>query len=170
MKNILLVVAVLFASSQAFAEIKIGYVDLQKAVQNTKAGKEARSNLEKEFKSKEADLKKKEAALKKMTEDFEKKATLLSDDARRKQEGEIQKEMLKFRQTVSQSQQDISAKERTMTQPILEQMAKTIEAVAKKDGYTMILEKREQNILWADASIDATDAVVKEFEKTYKKK
>ncbi|MCB0348495.1 MAG: OmpH family outer membrane protein [Bdellovibrionales bacterium] len=169
MKKLIISLAVLLTGTYALADIKIGYVDLQKAVQNTKAGKDARASLEKEFKSKETDLKKKEAQLKKMTEDFEKKAALLSEDARRKQEGEIQKEMLKFRQTVSQSQQDISTKERKMTQPILEQMAKTIEATAKKEGYTMILEKREQNILWADKSVDVTDIVVKEFEKTYKK-
>ncbi len=170
MKKLVVGLAVSLMTVSSFAaDLKIGYVDLQKAVQNTKAGKEARSSLEKEFKSKEADLKKKEAQLKKMTEDFEKKAALLSEDAKRKQETEIQKEMLKFRQTVSQSQQDISVKERKMTQPILEQMAKTIETVAKKEGYTMILEKREQNILWADSSIDVTDSIVKEFEKTYKK-
>jgi outer membrane protein len=167
MKKVILGLLLVFATSAANAEVKIGYVDLQKAVQNTKAGKEAKSGLEKEFKAKEAELKKKEAALKKMTEDFEKKAALLSDDARKKQEIEIQKEMLKFRQTVAQSQQDISTKERTVTQPILEQMAKTIEAVAKRDGYTMILEKRDQNILWASETVDATSAVVTEFEKTY---
>lgn len=169
MKYVVSSLMVLLLGVAAQAQLKIGYVDLQKAVQNTKAGKEARSSLEKEFKAKEADLKKKEAQLKKMSEDFEKKAALLSDDARRKQEGELQREMLKFRQSVAQSQQDISTKERTMTQPILDQMAKTIEAVAKKEGYTMLLEKRDQNILWADTALDATDAVVKEFEKTYKK-
>jgi outer membrane protein len=169
MKHLLTVCAMLLAFSFAKAENKVGYVDLQAAVQSTKAGKEAKEKLEKEFKAKEVDFKKKEDELKKRYEELEKKAAVLSEDARQKQGAELQKEMLKFRQTVSQSQQDINTKERTMTQPILEQMAKIIADMAKKEGYSMIFEKRE-TLLWASPDADLTQKVAAEFEKNYKKK
>jgi len=164
MKYIILMALCL--SNQAFAaETKIGYVDLQKAIQSTKEGKKARSQLEKEFKLKEKALKKKEDDLKKMSEDLQKKAALLSNDAKMKKQEEFQREMLDFRKKVSESQQEIATKERKMTEPILKKMAKIIADVAKKGGYTMVLEKREQNILWADNKVDITDEVVKAFEK-----
>lgn len=161
----LLMIAILGFSFSAMAEVKIGYVDMQKAIQSTKAGKKARASLEKEFKAKEKQLKKKEEELKKMSEDLQKKAALLSESARKKQAESFQREMLKFRQDVSQSQQSIAEKERKMTEPIIKKMYQAIDSIAKKENYTMILEKREQNILWAAKQVDITDEVVKAFEK-----
>ncbi len=48
----------LFAAP-AFAEIKIGYIDMQKAIQETAAGKKAKKELEDEFNKKKKDLEKK---------------------------------------------------------------------------------------------------------------
>ncbi len=143
---------------------KIGYVDLQKAIQETSAGKKAKKDLEKEFNSKKADLQKKEADLKKMGDDLEKKKVALSDDVRAKKTQELQGEMMKFQREVGESQMNIQKKERDLTQPIIDKLQGSIEKVAKKDGYTMVLEKSEQSVLWAQKDADLTEAVVKDFE------
>src|SRR4051794_9606192 len=85
-------------STHAFAaeEQKIGYVDMQKAIQETTTGKNAKKELEKEFNAKKAELQKKEADLKKMDEDLRKKATALSDEVRGKKMQELQGEAMKF--------------------------------------------------------------------------
>jgi outer membrane protein len=147
------------------AETKIGYVDLQKAIQETSAGKKAKKDLEKEFNAKKADLQKKEADLKKMGDDLEKKKSALSDDVRNKKMQELQGEMMKFQREVGESQMNIQKKERDLTAPIIEKLQRTIESVAKAGGYSMVLEKSEQSVLWAQKESDLTDAVVKEFEK-----
>jgi outer membrane protein len=91
-------------SGAAFAEVKIGYIDMQKAIQSTSKGKKAKKSLEKDFKAKKKELEKMEADLKKMSEDLEKKAMLLSDDVRGKKAGRIAKrdvEVSKNREPVS---------------------------------------------------------------------
>ena len=157
-----------FAAKASAAEEKLGYVDLQKAIQETSAGKKAKKDLEKEFNSKKADLQKKEADLKKMGEDLEKKKVALSDDVRAKKAQELQGEMMKFQREVGESQMNIQKKERDLTAPIIEKLQGSIEKVAKAGGYTMVLEKSEQSVLWAKKDSDLTSEVVKDFEKSAK--
>lgn len=153
------------ASSMALAEVKIGYVDLRKALQETSAGKKAQKDLEKEFNSKKEELAKKEKDLKTMNEDLDKKKLVLSDEARGKKQAELQQEMIKFQQLVQQTQANLQKKERELTQPILEKLQDILDKKAKEGGYTVVLEKAEQSVLWAKKDIDLTDDLVKAYEK-----
>ena len=164
MKKMLVVVAVLMAASFAQAQGKIGFVDMQKAIQSTAAGKKAKEELEKDFNKKKKELEKKEADLKKMGEDLEKKKSVLSEEALGKKQAEFQEEMLKYRDVVGKSQVEIQKKERDLTAPILEKMKKVISKISKAGGYSLVLEN-SQMVLYADQGADLTDAVVKAFEK-----
>ena len=155
------------ARAQA-ADVKIGYIDLQKAIQETSAGKKAKKELEKEFNAKKEELSKKEANIKKMQEDFEKKKSVLAEEAKQTKAGELQAEMMKYRDLLGQSQVNIQKKEQELTKPILDKLQDIIDKVAKDGSYTVILEKSEQSVIWAKKDIDLTDEVVKQFEKTVK--
>ncbi len=167
-KWITLVLAMMLGTA-ATAEVKIGYVDMQKAIQETSAGKKAKKELEEAFNKKKKELEKKEADLKKMNEDFEKKSMVLTDDVRAKKQQELQGEMLKYRDMVGKSQMDIQKQERELTTPIIESLRKNLTAIAEKEGFTVILEKSEQSVLWAKKDIDLTPRLIEEFEKGKKK-
>ncbi|MGZ3768074.1 MAG: OmpH family outer membrane protein [Bdellovibrio sp.] len=164
MKNMLIVLSLLMTASFAQAESKIGFVDMQKAIQATAVGKKAKSELEGEFNKKKKELEKKEADLKKMGEDIEKKKSVLSEDALTKKQAEFQEEMLKYRDVVGKSQVEIQKKERDLTAPILEKMKKVIAKVAKDKGYSLVLEN-SQMVLYSTPEADLTDEVIKAFEK-----
>lgn len=155
----------LVGSVAAQAEVKIGYIDLQKAIQSTSAGKKAKTELESEFNKRKKDIETKEADIKKMTEDLEKKKAVLSEEAMQKKQVEVQEEMMKYRELVGKNQVEIQKKERDLTSPILEKMRTIIDKMAKNDSYTVILEKNEQSVLWVKGEIDITEKVVSEFEK-----
>jgi outer membrane protein len=150
-------------SAFAAAEQKIGFVDMQKAIQDTEEGKKAKKELEADFNRKKKDLEKKEGDIKKMGEDLEKKALVLADDVKAKKQAEIQGEMRKYQEAVQKSQMDIQKHERDLTQPIIVKIRKIIEELAKKDGYSVVLEKSEQLVLYSVKEIDLTDRAVKEF-------
>lgn len=164
MKKMMIAMAVMMAASFAQAQAKVGFVDMQKAIQSTSAGKKAKDTLEADFNKKKKELEKKEADLKKMGEDLEKKKSVLSEEALGKKQAEFQEEMLKYRDVVGKSQVEIQKKERDLTAPILEKMKKVIAKIAKEGGYTVVLEN-SQMVLYADQAADLTDAVVKAFEK-----
>ncbi len=164
MKRMVVVLSALLMAAAAHAETKVGFVDMQKAIQSTSAGKKAKADLEGDFNKKKKELEKKEADLKKMGEDLEKKKSVLSEEALGKKQAEFQEEMLKYRDVVGKSQVEIQKKERDLTAPILEKMKKVIAKIAKEKGYTLIMENN-QAILFATPESDLTDDVIKAYEK-----
>jgi outer membrane protein len=149
----------------ALADIKIGYIDLQKAIQTTTVGKKAKAELQGEFDKRKKDIEKKETDIKKLTEDLEKKKAVLAEDALAKKQSEIQEEMMKYRELVGKNQLEIQKKEHDLTAPILEKLRNLIDKMAKTEGYSVILEKNEQSVLWVKGDLDITEKVVSEFEK-----
>lgn len=164
--TILLSLSALIVSSglAMAADMKLAYVDMQKAIQSTSAGKKAKTQLEGEFNRKKKELSKLEEDIKKMQEDFKKKEMVLSDDIKAQKQQELQREMLKYRELVGQNQLALQKKERDLTLPILKKLRDIIADIGKKEGYTMVLEKSEQSVLWAQKDADITDKVVKAFE------
>ena len=154
-----------FVGSLNAAEMKLGYVDLQRAIQETGAGKKAKAELEKEINKKKAEIEKLEKDLQKMGEDLEKKAMVLSDDMRAQKQQEFQQEMMKYRELAQKSQMELQKQERDLTMPIIKKLREIIEEIAKKEQYSMILEKAEQGVIWAQKDLDLTDRLIKEFDK-----
>lgn len=153
------------AGSAMAAETKIGYVDVQKAIQATAAGKKAKEQLASDYDKRKSSLDKRKADIEKMGQDLEKKKSVLSEEVMGKKQMELQEEMMKFQKTVAENQVDIQKKEKELVEPILEKMKKVIEKVATEKNFTMILEKQGQNVLFAQKEVDLTDEVVKAFEK-----
>jgi len=167
MKKMMIVLSLLMAAGFAHAadtNTKIGFVDMQKAIQATTAGKKAKAELEGDFNKKKKELEKKEADLKKMGEDLEKKKSVLSEEALGKKQAEFQDEMMKYRDVVGKSQQDIQKKEHDLTAPILDKMKGVIAKLAKDKGYSAVLENT-QMVLFQSGDNDLTDEVIKAFEK-----
>ncbi len=164
MKTTIMMMAALFAGSVALAESKVGYVDMQKAVQATTSGKKAKTDLETEFNKRKKELDKKKADIEKMGQDLEKKKAVLSEEVLGKKQMELQEEMMKFQKVVGENQLEIQKKEKELTLPILEKMKKVIEKVAQDKQFTIVLERTEQNVLFAQKDADLTDDVIKAFE------
>ena len=165
MKKLVFSVVTLGMASVLASEGKIGYVDVQKAVQMTAAGKKAKEQLDGEFQKRKGSLDKKKADIEKMGQDLEKKKSVLTEEVMNKKQTELQEEMLKFQKTVAENQVELQKKEKELVEPILEKMKKTIEKVAQEKGFSMVIEKQAQNVLFAQKEADLTDEVVKAFEK-----
>lgn len=167
------VVTALVTSSAVFAQEtpagKIGFVDFKRAIRETSAGKKVQKELETDFNKKKKELEKKEADLKKMREDLEKKSVAMSDEVREKKGQEWNQEFSKWRELVGKSQMEIQKKEMELTKPIIDSLQKILDDLAQKEGFTMVLEKGEQTVLWAKKDVDLTDRLIQEYEKRSKK-
>jgi outer membrane protein len=148
--------------------IKVGTVDMQRALQTVEAGKTAKSKLEKEFNAKKKDLQAEEAAIKKMGDEFKKQAAVMNEDARAKKQAEIQERIMKFQETTARSQQEIQTKERDLTQPIIIKLRTVIGDLAKNKGYSVILEKNENTVLYSLEKDDLTEEVISAYNKAVK--
>jgi outer membrane protein len=147
------------------SEIKIGTVDMQKALQSVEAGKRAKAQLEKDFNAKKKELQTEESAIKKMSEAFRKQEGVMSDPAKAKKQAELQERIMKFQELTGRSQAEIQQKERDLTQPIIVKLRGIIAEAAKKGSYTVVLEKNENNVLYSLEKDDMTTEVVATFDK-----
>lgn len=147
------------------ADIKIAVVDLQKALQSVDSGKSAKSTLEKEFNEKKKSLQAEEESIKKMTEDFKKQAAVLSEEAKGRKQNEIQERLIKYRELFSKSQFEIQNRERQLTEPIIGKLRGIVSDLGNKQGYTIILEKNENSVLFSQPKDDLTEEVIKSFNK-----
>src|SRR5712672_2256443 len=117
MRRFLLIFAVLAAARSAYAQaMKIGYVDVQRAVQEVEEGKAARSRLQAELAQKRTDLDKKRADLEKMKADYDKQAPVLSEDAKRQKQEQLQKAFVDAQTAAGQMQEELSGKEQEAMQ------------------------------------------------------
>lgn len=161
---VVLVTSAFFPAVRA-EEIKVGVVDMQKAIQSVEAGKKAKSQLEKEFNARKKELQTEEASIKKMGEEFRKQSLVLTDDARAKKQAELQERILKFQDLTTRSQQEIQGKEQELTQPIVSGIRKIIADLAKQKGYSVILEKNENTVLFSLDKDDLTADVITAYNK-----
>lgn len=170
MKKLFAIFLVSLIGLPAFAEMKMGVVDIRKAISTVKAGKAAMEKIKKEFKKKEKEFQTKEKKLLEMKKEIEKKAVALSDEQKRAKAMEFQQKMVAFQNEVRQSQEAIALRERELTAPILKELEKQIKVVAKEKGLAMVFQKSEQNIVYVDSKYDYTDTLVEKFNASYKTK
>ena len=170
MKRLMLLVVVLLTLcavpvAMAADAMKIGYVDLQKALNMSAAGKAAKEKMKSKFKDYDADVQKKQEELKKLKDDLEKQAMLLSAEARAAKERDYQQKVKDYQRLTKDIQEELQQTDADFTRKILEEIFKVVQQIGKQGGYTMILEKTESSILYASDGIDMTDQVIQSFDK-----
>jgi outer membrane protein len=143
---------------------KIAFVDLQKALNLSEAGKEAKEKIKTEVQGYDAEVQSRQEELKKMKEDLEKQAMLLSEEARNAKERDYQQKVKEYQRFTKDIQETLQQMDQDFTRKILEDLLKVAQDYGKSQGYLMILEKTESSIVYADESIDITDEVIKEFD------
>ncbi len=170
MKRAILILALgLFLGSPAFgAELKIGYVDLQRSLNETESGKKARADLEKLIKSKQAVIDEKGKEIERLKEELDKQSALLSEEAKKAKQDELDRKMGKYQRLVQEAQREVKKKETELTNEILKGLRKVIEELGREEKYTLILEKMEGLVLYADSAIDLTDRVIKLYDEKMK--
>jgi outer membrane protein len=148
----------------AFAEdIKLGYVDLQRALNETEDGRKAKANLKKVFDAKQKELDEQQEVLKKDIEDLNKKRTLLPAEKVREKEAELQDRMQKVQQTFMRHQQDLSSKEQEATAKIFERMSKIIGKIASTENFTMVLDRQQGGVVFAKPHLDLTNELIRRY-------
>lgn len=158
---LLVAVLVLCGSSALAEDMKLGFVDMQRALNETEDGRKAKANLKKEFDTKQKELDEQQNSIKKEIEDLDKKRTLLPADKVREKEADIQSRMQKVQQTYLRHQQDLSTKEQAATGKIFERMNRIIAKIAASENFTMIMDKSA--LVFAKPHLDLTNELIRRY-------
>ena len=150
------------------AQVKIGVVDLQRAINETEDGRQAKRRLKKLFDERQKSLNAKQENLKVQKESLERQQEVLSEDALRKKVEKYQTDLMDLQNEYVQYQQELSTKEGELTQKILEKMQGILRRIGQTDGYTMIIEANEGGVVWVPANLDLTDVLIQRYNKLAK--
>jgi outer membrane protein len=143
---------------------KIGFINLQETLLKTKAGKAAATKLESKKNAAQKKLDETKNQLDKDLEDFKKQAKVMKPDAAQQKQIELENRFTKYQEDFMQFQQELLANEREATQQIFGKAQTIVDSIAKRDGYTMIIEKNEGAVLYGDKAFDITEEVNKRLD------
>jgi outer membrane protein len=155
-----LLTAVTTAGAQ---EIKIGYVDLQRALNECDAGKRAKEDFKRQVDRLQGDLEKQKQQIESLREQLEKKALVMKEQARRNLENDYRKKLRDFERNYKDSQGELQGKDNELTAEILKQLQKVIVGYGQRAGYTLILENSSSTVLYSNQDADLTDRIIDEF-------
>ena len=152
------------------AELKSGYVDLQRAVSEVEEGKAAKAQLKREFDEKQKKLDAKEAELKRLQGEYEKQSMLLSEAARKEKQEELERKFGEAQVLLRQMQQELGSRERDLMNALVERMGQVVKEIAETEGFTFVLEKNQAGIMYATTSFDVTNELIRKFNARFGKK
>lgn len=144
-------------------DLKIGYVDLQKALNESEAGKKAKDVFKAEVDRMEQSLERRKKEVEKLKDELEKKGLLLKEEERDSLERDYRQKLRDFERQYKDSQQELQIKDRDLTGRILEELRQVIQDMGEQGNYTLILEGNNTVVLYGAKAIDLTETVIKTY-------
>ena len=175
MKRLVCVSAIITAavfmlcSASSAGEYKFGYVSIQKAVTESVAGKKALDKFGEQVKQTEQDLLKEKEDIEKLGEMIQKQSMMLTDEVRREKEKEFLRRQRDYERLVKDSKTELQIKEAELTNDILEDLLPIVQKYGKDNKYSIIFEKSERVLLYADEALNLTDKIIAIFDAQYQK-
>ena len=148
-------------ASVAEAKIKIGVVNLQRAVSETKEGKAAESKLRSFKKKKEAELNRKLKQFYKKEQELRKAWSVLKEADRRKRAMDSRKKFQALQKEYVTAERNLLKLKAKMMMKIQKKLNVVIQRIAKREKYDYIFNNAA--LLWAPRHTDLTNQVIREF-------
>ena len=163
MKYKFLVFATLFlASLSVYAELKVGFVQVDKILQEAPQTIESNKKLEKEFSSRTDKLKADVKALKERESSFSKDALTMKDSERGTKEKSLSQLRVDVQRIERELREDINIRRNEELGGLQEQINKAVTAVSKAEGFDLVLYN---GVAYASEKIDITDKILKSLGK-----
>lgn len=153
----------LAAAPAARAELKLGYVDFQRAIKEVEEGKITGAALKKEADEKQKQLNARMEELRKLQEDFQKQAQILTPEARAAKAAEVERKTMETQEIYVKLQQELSAKEREAMRPLADRLTAVTREIAEADGFTMIFDRESAGLVYAPAALDLTNELIRKY-------
>ncbi len=150
-------------SAQAADVAKIGVVDFMKILEISNAGKSGQAEIKKQADKMKADLEKKGAEIEDLKKKIEKDAMVGSKEMREEKEREVQIKFLDFKNLEKKYSSELQKIQSDSLVRIQKEVQAIADEIGKKEGYLLIVEKREAGVFYAPASVDITDKLIQQY-------
>lgn len=160
----LVVSLALTTASAAHAEtapVRVGVIDVQRAVAQTEDGLRAQATLKKLFESRQQQLDAKQKDLQRQKEEIDRQARVLSKEALQKRVDEWQKQMIDLQQIFLEYNKELEKKQKELTEPVIEKVMAIIKRIATTENIDVVIDKNTTAYVRTD--LDLTDRAIQAY-------
>ena len=151
-----------FALCAQSAELKVGYVQVDKILQEAPQTIESNKKLEKEFSSRTDKLKADVKSLKERESSFSKDALTMKESERDSKEKSLSQLRVDVQRKERELREDINIRRNEELGGLQEQINKAVTSVAKAESFDLVLYN---GVAYASEKIDITDKILKSLGK-----
>jgi outer membrane protein len=180
MKRFVLTVAAAFLAAGALAQettaapaapakaagLKIGVINVERLVQESALGKEAFNRVKKLNDQKKEEGDKLQKELRDMEQKLADQGSALADDKREALQKTYQEKAIAFKRFQDDANRDLETAQKKELSELERRVFPVINQVGKEKGFTMIFNKFQSGLVYADETVDITDDVLKQFNTT----
>jgi outer membrane protein len=169
MRKMLVLFFMLTLGSYAYAgDAKIAFIDLQRAFNESAAGRSTKAEWEEMVMQRQTVLDMKKREKERLQEEFNKQSMMLSEDARRQKVDKIEKLQRDIQRMIDDFDTEMQQFQRDREISMLNELDAIIKKLGAEENYTIIL--RAEVILYSAEEVDITDKVIDKYNAAHKKK
>jgi len=143
--------------------VRVAVVDMQRVLNETRAGKRARTELEKSSAVKQGKLDKHREAL----EADQAKLATLGGSALAQAQEKLQHDYYELQRMYTEMQQTLAEHEARTLEKVYRDCQGLTATMAKDFGLNLVLIRDQSTVLYTDASIDLTNEVIARYDRKY---
>ena len=156
--KILFFAAYLSAASLNAAELKIGYVQVDKILQEAPQTAESGKKLEREFSPKSQELDKMQKQIRDIEAVLDKDRLTITETDRRNKERDVSNLKIEFQRKQRELREDINLRKNEELSSLQDRINAAVKTVSETDGYDLVVYG---GVAYASKKIDITDKVLK---------
>jgi outer membrane protein len=147
--------------------IKIGFIDAQKVLENSKAGKQVKSRMEDYLKPRQKIIDDQKDELRRLEEDLNRQASVLSPDAKKAKEEDFRKKLSDYQRRAMELNDEVQSKKLDVLKEFNKKLEEAARQIAEKEGYTFVFDKNADggSLVYARDTYDLTAKVIEQVDK-----
>jgi outer membrane protein len=157
-KNLVLASLLSLSLTAHSAELKVGYVQVDKILQEAPQTAESGKKLEREFSPRSQELDRMAKQIKDLEGVLDKDGLTITEAERRNKERDIQNIKVEFQRKQRELREDINLRKNEELGSLQDRINKAVQSVAKAESYDLVMYS---GVAYAADKIDITDKVLK---------
>jgi outer membrane protein len=159
-----LLALVLTSSVEAQTNPKIGYIDSKAILDQDPSARAAQQQFEASLATYQAEVQQMGTDLQQLIDQYEQQQAMLSTEAKANREEQIGLKQSQYTQRISELEQQASARQAELVEPVMERITAVIEIIRAEGHYSMIFDVAAQGIISADPALDLTAEVIRRLQ------
>jgi outer membrane protein len=146
---------------------KVGIININAAIANTKDGQKSIQELEVRFAPRKKELEKKQQSIQALQAQLQKGGTVIGEDQKRRLMGDIDVSTKSYNRDLEDASQELEQEQQKIFQELGAKMMTVIDKHAKEKGFALILDVSSQQtpVLYAAAEVDVTKDIIEAYDK-----